>query len=318
MRESDIAGIFAAIKAADPTRIATASLASVDDAQFASAFTARVGLDVTAYHDPRSRRWYQLGVIQPIVSTLRSNGKPAYLQEPMPSRGDPLFAYPSNDRAEYFLQAIANAKATGAAAWCFHTAVADDFRTGPPFVEDRLRAYPEPEWAFVTSLRPRVVFRTNNGLNYLGAEAGGGAGVRADRTAASPGGWDVLVVIDLPGGPIISGDRVAFMAANGKHYLQAVGGGGGALRASSDSLGTLETFTIEKPGGGVVYDGDSISLRAGNSFWYVVADGGGGGNVNVNSASRGAWEMFIVFFVTPHATASSGGASLRPRTEGRQ
>jgi len=51
----------------------------------------------------------------------------------MPVRGNPMFGYPSNDRAEYFLQAIANAKQAGAAAWCFHAGSdADDFRTGPP------------------------------------------------------------------------------------------------------------------------------------------------------------------------------------------
>ena len=54
--------------------------------------------------------------------------------EPMPVRGNPMFGYPANDRAEYFLQAIANAKLAGAAAWCFYTGSdADDFRTGPPF-----------------------------------------------------------------------------------------------------------------------------------------------------------------------------------------
>ena len=63
MIESDVASIFAAIKAVDRTRIATASIASVDDARYADSFTSRLGLDVTAYHDPRSPDWYRRSVL---------------------------------------------------------------------------------------------------------------------------------------------------------------------------------------------------------------------------------------------------------------
>ena len=94
--------------------------------------------------------------------------------------------YQSNDRADYYLQAIANAKLSGAAAWCFHTLVAVDFREGPALLEDRLRAY-DLEWTFVNSLTARVILRTSNRVNYLVAEGGGGAGVRADRTTSGPG-----------------------------------------------------------------------------------------------------------------------------------
>jgi len=240
-------------------------------------------------------------VIQSVVRALKSNGRPAYLQEPMTTRDD-LFRYPSHDRAEYFLQAIANAKLAGAAAWCFHTEVGVDFRAGPPFLEDRLRSFPEPEWAFVTSLSPRIVLRTNNGVSYVVAEGGGGGGVRADRTAAGPGGWEILGVSSLSGGPLIAGDRVAFTTSDGTHYLQAVNGGGGSLRASSQSVGLWETFRLEKSGGGIIHHGDSIALGAGDSSWYVVADGGGGGSVNVTSPSRGGWETFTLLFVTPHSS----------------
>ena len=309
MSEADVARIFAGIKAIDPGRIATASEAPVENAQTAANFTARVGLDVTAYHDPRGSHWYQLDTIQPMVRALRTNGRPAYLQEPMTTR-DAQFYYPSNDRAEYFLEAIANAKLAGAAAWCFHTEVGVDFREGPPYLEDRLRSYPEPEWAFVTSLNPRVVLRANNGVSYVVAEGGGGGGVRADRTAAGPGDWEVLGVSALSGGPLISGDRVALTTADGIHVLQAANGGGGPLRASSQSVGAWETFTIEKSGGGVIHHGDSIALRTGDGSWYVVADGGGGGSVNVTSTSRSGWETFTILFVTPHSSQVSAGGSI--------
>ena len=155
MSEADVARIRAAIKAIDPDRIAFASNAPVDDARYAADMTARLGLDVTAYHEPRLADWYQLGFIQRIVRVLRSNGRPAYLQEPMATR-DSRSAQPSNTRADYFLQARANAQAAGAAAWCFHTRVGVDFRSGPALLEDRLRTYSEPEWAFVSSLKRRV------------------------------------------------------------------------------------------------------------------------------------------------------------------
>jgi hypothetical protein len=310
MSPADVSSIFAGIKSIDPARIATADNSPVDSPDYAAQFTVSLGLDVTAYHEARPANWYQLGTIQSVVRALKTNGRPAYLQEPMATR-DTFFSYPSNDRAEYFLQAIAYAKQSGAAAWCFHTEVGVDFRDGPPFFEDRLRAYPEPEWAFVSSLNARIVLRASNGTSYVVAEGGGGSGVRADRTAAGPGGWEVLGVSALSGGPLISGDHLALTASDGTHYLQAVNGGGGPLRAASQTVGALEAFTIEKTGGGVIHDGDSISLRAGDSSWYVVADGGGGGSVNVTSASRGAFETFTILFVTPHSSQASALGATR-------
>ena len=299
MSEADVRSIFNGIKSVDPARIAFASNAPTEETGYPAQFTADLGLDVTAYHDPRPANWYELGVIQSIVRALKTNGRPAYLQEPMTTRDN---RYPSDDRAEYFLEAIAHAKLSGAAAWCFHTRVGLDFRSGLPFLEDRLRALPEPEWAFVTSLNARIVLRASNGTSYVVAESGGGAGVRADRTAGGPGGWEILDVSALSGGPLISGDRVTLTASDGTHYLQAVNGGGGSLRASSQNVGAWETFTIEKPAGGVIHHGDAISLRVADGSWYVSADGGGGGSVNVTSVARGAWETFTVLFVTPHSS----------------
>jgi hypothetical protein len=310
MSEANVASIFAGIKSIDPARITTASNSPVDTPEFAASFAARVGLDVTAYHEPRSSDWYTLGSNQRVVRAMKANGRPAYLQEPMSTR-DNLFAYPSHDRAEYFMQAIAHAKLAGAAAWCFHTDVGVDYREGPPLLEDRLRTHAEPEWAFVNSLKARVILRANNGVNYVVAEGGGGAGVRADRTAAGPGSWEVFGMTALTGGPVLADDRVSLLASNGSHFLQAAGGGGALLRAAGDSVGAWETFRIEKTGGGVVRHGDSISLRANDTPWYVTAESGGGGNVSVNSASRGAWETFTILFVSPHATdpprLASGG-----------
>lgn len=155
MSEAEVASILAAIRVVDPSRIVVASNSPVDSAEYAAAFTTRLGLDATAYHDPRTSSWYTLDTLRRVVGAMKANGRPAYLQEPMPAR-DSLVPYPSNDRAEYFIQAIAHAKLAGAAAWCFHTDAALDYRTGPARLADRLRAHPEPDWAFVKALRSRA------------------------------------------------------------------------------------------------------------------------------------------------------------------
>jgi hypothetical protein len=173
--------------------------------------------------------------------------------------------------------------------------------------EDRLRAW-DLEWTFVNSLNARVILRANNGVNYVVPEAGGGAGVRADRTSAGPGSWEILGVSSLSGGPLISGDRLAFKVFDGSHYLQAAGGGGATLRADSGAIGAWETFSIERSGGGVIRHGESIALRASDTPWYVTAEGGGGANVFVNSVSRGAWETFTIFFVSPHSSDTASAA----------
>jgi len=159
MSDADVALILKSIRSADPMRIVVAS--TTQTPEHAADSTAKLGLDATAYHEPRNPRWYTLPETQYIVDAMRKNGKPAYLQEPMVTRDD-LFHYPANDRAEYFIQALANAKAAGAAAWCFHTDVAIDYRKGPRLLENRLRAYPEPEWAFVTSLKANQALRSSD------------------------------------------------------------------------------------------------------------------------------------------------------------
>jgi hypothetical protein len=315
MSEADVGGIYQAIKAADPARIATAdnSLGESWGPQYAADFTARLGLDVTAFHESRRSDWYTLAFYQSMIATLRSNGRPAYLQEPNSTRDR---TYIANDRAEYYMQAVANAKLAGAAAWCFHTLEGVNFNDGgPAFFEDRLRTWPEPEWNFVNSLKPRVILRAANARNYLVAESGGGAGVRADRTAAGPGSWEVFGISALAGGPLIADDRVVLTATNGM-YVQAVNGGGAGVRATSQSVGAWETFQLEKTGGGVIRHGDAISLRVNGTPWYVVAESGGGGNVLANSASRGAWETFGIFFLTPHpATSATLTRVDRPRQD---
>src|SRR5262245_9032946 len=145
LASADVADTRAAIKSIDPDRIVTASNSQDLSAFDAGRFTRGVGLDVTAYHDPRVPSWYLPDQIRAIVETLAIFGRPVYLQEPT------RFPNPSTDRASYFLDAMDNAKRASAAAWCFHTDLGFNLR-GRTFRE-RLESRLEPEWTFVTTLR---------------------------------------------------------------------------------------------------------------------------------------------------------------------
>jgi len=297
LSKSDIGSIAAGIKAIHPSRIVTSSVSSQHTAAFTTAFTADLGLDVTTFHDPREFNWFELETIEPMVRTLRTAGRPVYLQEPMPTRDFTFTWYVNHDKAEYFLKAAAHAKLSGAAAWCFHSPLADDLRGAQTFLEDVFRAYPEPEWAFMNSVLPgRVSFQTANERNYVKAEGGGGGDVRA--TSITVGAWETFGVAVLSGGPLVDGDRVTIATSDSAHYLHASGGGGGQLRATADTVGAWETFVVEKPGGGGIRPGDSVRLRAsGDARWYMSAEGGGGGTVMVNRPSAGSWETFKLVFV---------------------
>ena len=246
------------------------------------------GLDVTAYHDDRVPNWYERGRLQSIVAAMRANGRPAYLQEPT------RFPFPSTDRADYFLQARANAKLAGAAAWCFHTEFGFDVRSA--LFKDRLASRQEPEWVFVNSLIMRVNLKTSDGSHYVVAENGGGSAVHADRQNAID--WGTFVLSALAGGPPVDGDLVSLRTSDGEHYLEADDGGGTALLAETTAVGGWETFRISSGTGGAVRDGDTISLRTdADSPWFVVAEEGGGGAVNVNRRTDGPWERFTLVAV---------------------
>lgn len=281
---ADVAAIAAAIEAADPSRIVTASNSQDLPAGDAARFTIDTGLDVTAYHDPRPPSWFEADQIGAIVATLAANGKPVYLQEPT------RFPNPSTDRAVYFQTALANARRAGAAAWCFHTDLGFNLR-GTLF-RDRLQSRVEPEWTFVSTLVPRVALRTSDG-HYVTAVGGGGSTVVADRT--TPGSWETFAIRTLEGGAVLPGDRVAIWTADGVHLLQAAGGGGSTVTAAGTSPGPWETFVVEKNGSEAIAAGDAIGLRTtGSTPFYVTAERGGGSAVNVDRPARGAWETFTL------------------------
>jgi hypothetical protein len=286
----DVASIRAGIKSVDANRIVTASNSSEDTAAATAAFAAQTGLDVAAYHDPRTSHFYEESWVRTVVGALKSSGRPAYLQEPMPTRY-PYF--PASYSSDNYREQMINAKLAGAAAWCFHTNIQGD-RPDALF-QTLIESEPEPERAFVNGLVPRVNLRTSNAINYVVAEGGGGGDVNADRLGAGP--YETFTVAVLAGGPMVDGDRVAFRTVDETHYFQAVSGGGGSLRAVGEKIGAFETFLVEKPGGGAVRPGDGIRVRVNDAPWYLAAEGGGGGRAAVNRPSAGLWETFTVFFV---------------------
>src|SRR5262245_38954467 len=286
----DVAAILAAIKAIDPARVVTASNSQDLAVSAAAQFTTDMGLDVTAYHDPRIPNWYTAAQIQSVVDTLRRSGRPVYLQEPT------RFPNPSTDRTEYFTTAHANAKRAGAAAWCFHTDLGFNLRSTT--FRARLQSRLEPEWTFVTSLLPRVQLRASDGAHFVVAEGGGGGTVLADRLM--PDAWGTFALVAADGGPVLDRDRVSLRTSDGRHFLQATSGGGGSLTAAPEQAGVWETFIIENGAGTAIAVGQGVTLRtSGVPSWYVTAEEGGGRAVTVNRQTRGAWQVFTILAAPP-------------------
>ncbi len=279
---TNVAAIAAAMKRVHPSRIVTASNSPNTSPSEAARFTADAALDVTAYHDDRVRNWFDRGRLASLVDVLRTNGRPAYLQEPA------RFPFPSTDRADYFRLARENAKRLGAAAWCFHTDLGFNLRAAR--FSDLLQSRQEPDWMFVTSLIARVQIKTGDG-HFLTAEGGGGSAVHADRR--QPGEWETFVMAASDGGPVLDGDRVTLRTSDARHYLQASLGGGDLLTAAGTIEGSWETFVVETGRDASIADGDTCRLRTTTKpAWYVSADAGGGGDVHVNQRSAGRWETF--------------------------
>jgi hypothetical protein len=289
--ESDVVAIRAGIKSVDASRIVTSSISSNDTAAFTADFAARTGLDVAAYHDPRTSQFSVASWVKSLVDDLKRTGKPAYFQEPMPTQ---YVYFPVSYFSENYREQMINMKIAGAAAWCFHTNIQGD--NPDQLFQNLIESQPEPERAFVNALTPRINLRTSNGVNFVAAESGGGGDVNADRLGAGP--YETFTVEVLGGGPMLDGDRVAIRTVNEKNLFQAVNGGGGMLRAVGEKVGPYETFVVERvAGSGAVRDGDAIRLRVNDGPWYLSAEGGGGGRAMVNRPQAGAFETFTAFFV---------------------
>ena len=108
--------------------------------------------------------------------------------------------------------------------------------------------------------------------------------MNANRGVAGP--WEAFTLVDINGGDLADGDKVALQAMNGQ-YVCAEQGGGGVVNANRAALGPWETFTFKRLAGG------KVALQAMNGQ-YVCAEGGGGRELVANRAALGPWETFTM------------------------
>lgn len=145
-------------------------------------------------------------------------------------------------------------------------------------------------------------FLTQNGVNYLCAENGGGTSFAdvlvADRTAAYA--WETFQVIDTDGGSLLDGDHVIIKTINGATV-------GGPCNTPSTSVSTNASgclwggvryhFWISKvggSGGSSIASGDQVILQY-DSGWTIIADWGGGSTVQLNG-TWGPHETFTIYY----------------------
>jgi hypothetical protein len=136
-----------------------------------------------------------------------------------------------------------------------------------------------------------LYLRTDDG-HYLTALSGGDDAVSATWGRRDP--WTRWMITNLSriDGTFLSGDLVAFRAANGR-YACAEGAGGTVINANRSGRSDWETFTIVRIGGaGPIVPGDKIALKAFHGQ-YVSALGGGGDKVVVDRAAALTWEQFV-------------------------
>lgn len=112
LSDEQVRELVRAIKAADPKRIVTASLANEIGPEEVAKRSESVGLDVIAWHESRNPWAYD--ELDALVRRVKSRTtKPVYLGEP---------AYMGDEfTVEQFVTAVSKAQHGGAAAWTLHT-----------------------------------------------------------------------------------------------------------------------------------------------------------------------------------------------------
>jgi hypothetical protein len=268
------------------------------------------------YHEPR------VGDFQEQYGTLMSGlhgNWPVYFSEPR------TWGETGAGEMNQYLTAVRNAKAAGAAAWCFHTRAGHRMNDGNltaaleqggrlrywerQFLENLNGQVQSITWgvpmpggitAPATSWTDyRTYLRTYNNY-YVVAENGGGSATNADRT--SPWLWETFYITDLNGDWLLAGDQVTLRTYDNVHYLQAYLGGGSTTNANPNYWAQWETFTIEKPLGSPgalaphgtrINAGDPIALKSYTGYW-LVAEGGGGSTLKADRTSPWLWETFYM------------------------
>lgn len=110
--DGEIATLVSAVHGRDGGRIVTVSLDQNRTPGGAASLAAATGQNVVSWHEPRNAASLASAGD---INAMRSAGRPAYLQEP------PKAEDGGGISAGDFLEAARRAKASGAAAWCYHT-----------------------------------------------------------------------------------------------------------------------------------------------------------------------------------------------------
>ncbi|MFQ5742900.1 MAG: CARDB domain-containing protein [Acidobacteriota bacterium] len=127
---------------------------------------------------------------------------------------------------------------------------------------------------------------------YVGARATGDRRLRAARKAA--GRQQGLVLLDLDGGGLESGDLISLRADGGRSWVVADGGGGGEVHVRSGDAGRARVFVLLKVGGeGEIVSGDGVVLRSSTGH-YLSAEGGGGSWVSADREAPGPGAAFTL------------------------
>jgi hypothetical protein len=233
------------------------------------------------------------------------------------------------DEMNQYLTAVRNAKAAGAAAWCFHTRAGHRMNEGNlTYALDqggRLRHW---ERQFLENLNGQVqgvtwgvplpggitqpvtahteyrtFLRAYNASYWVSADNGGGAAMQAGRT--TPWLWETFYITDLNGDWLLTGDKVTLRTYDNVHFVQAANGGGAGTNAFPNYWNIWETFTIERPlspnapgslypKGTRINSGDPIAFRSHLGYWVIAANGGGGA-LNATATVPWLWETFTLF-----------------------
>jgi hypothetical protein len=138
--------------------------------------------------------------------------------------------------------------------------------------------------------RQRAISLRASNAKFVTAEGGGNDKVFANQRAL--GAWEIFDLIDLNGGALLDGDKIALQSASGL-YLQADQGGPGPLLATGAAPEGWETFTIVAVGRprGILRSGDSIALQSDRGY-FVSADLIGPEDLTADRKSIGSWETF--------------------------
>jgi hypothetical protein len=148
----------------------------------------------------------------------------------------------------------------------------------------------------------RMGLRASNG-QWVCAELTGSRAVVANRNDMGP--WETFNLIDLNGGHLMSGDRLAIQSADSRFFC-AESGGGSTVVANRLSPYAWEEFRLVRAAGpGAVTAGDTVFVQTDHGQ-YLRAVNGGGGIVDGQGYGQGAWEAFTVSFAeSPEQTNSA-------------